>query len=383
MTRKIVVTTLLSLSISASAFAQTLHSNVHLGFAYPLSTNGVKAAEYTNTFSAHAISGVSYSETAFCGSGIASIVKDSVRGFIGSGIANIIGNKAVGMQGAGFVNIVRNETEGVQGAGFLNVSGCVNGAQLAGFANVATGNVTGAQVAGFSNTAHNADAQVAGFVNVADTNKAQIAGFINIGRQSHAQVAGFANVARDVEGVQVAGFINVAHKVKGAQIAGFINIADSCDYPIGLVNIIKGGEKSLSLMLDETMTPYLTFRSGGRILYGILGIGFNGTNSRTIYAAQCGFGAHLPVYRNFRLSAEATSTSLTAFQYGSDLQIGLRAFPSVRVGSFEFYAGPSFNYALSFGSDAPFDHHSVWSDTYHYNTHELYIGGVAGIQVHF
>src|SRR6185312_8619874 len=112
MTRKIAVTSLLSLCFSVSSFAQALHSNVHIGLAYPLSTNGIRAAEYTNTFSAHAISGVSYSETAFCGSGIASIVKDSVRGFIGSGIGNIIGNKATGVQAAGLINIVRNQTEG-------------------------------------------------------------------------------------------------------------------------------------------------------------------------------------------------------------------------------------------------------------------------------
>jgi hypothetical protein len=382
MTRKIALTSLLSLCISASSFGQTLHSNVHLGFAYPLSTNGTQAPQYNNTFSAHAISGVSYSETAFCGSGIASIVKDSVRGFIGSGIVNVIGNKATGVQAAGMVNIVRNQTEGLQAAGFANISGCVTGAQTAGFANVATGNVYGAQIAGFSNTAHNASAQIAGFVNVADTNRSQIAGFINIGSETNAQVAGFVNVARNVRGSQVAGFINVANKVKGAQI-GIINISDSCDYTVGLINLSKCGEKSIGVMMDETYTPFVTFRSGGRVVYGIVGGGYNGSDNRTIYALQLGMGAHLPISKAFRITGEATATWLTEFWDSNDLQAGLRVMPSLRVGVLEFYAGPSFNYAVSFNGTSPFDHHSTWSDTYRYHTHELYIGGVAGVQVHF
>jgi hypothetical protein len=134
---------------------QALHSNVHLGLAYPLSTNGTRGSRiFNNTFSAHAISGVSSSETGFCGSGIASIVKDSVRGFIGSGVANVIGNKATGVQAAGLVNIVRNQTEGLTGSGLCSTFRVVLPARRQqAFANVATGNVYGAQVAGFSNTA--------------------------------------------------------------------------------------------------------------------------------------------------------------------------------------------------------------------------------------
>jgi hypothetical protein len=35
------------------------------------------------------------------------------------------------------------------------------------------------------------------------------------------------------------------------QLSGFINIADSCDYPIGLVNIIKNGDAAIGASIDE------------------------------------------------------------------------------------------------------------------------------------
>lgn len=386
MTKNIITTALVSLCIGTSTFAQsTKSSNVHIGFAYPISTNGTHAAEYTNNASFHAISGISYSEKAFCASGVTSIVKDSVTGFIGSGVANIIGNKANGMQAAGFANYTKNLSKGLQAAGFINLSGEVIGAQTAGFANITMGNVNGLQAAGFVNTAANSIVQLAGFINLADSNTAQVAGFINIARSIEGtQVAGFTNVANVVEGSQVAGFINVAHKVKGAQISGFINIADSSDYPIGLINIIKNGEKAVGVMVDETGTTFLTFRSGGRILYGIVGMGYNGSRGRDIFATQAGLGAHLPISRSFRINGEATATSLADFRRTADLEAAIKVMPAYKVWKLEIFAGPSFNYAMSPGLfGAPFDHHSFWTEKSYDRTHDFYIGAQACVQLHF
>jgi len=386
MTTKLISTIAAALS-SVAVFAQdsTIHqSNAHIGLIYPLSTNGVRAAQYDNKCSMHAIAGVSHSEKAFCASGVANVVKDSVTGFIAAGAVNYIGNSTKGAQAAGFANINRNNVTGLQAAGFANVAGSIKGVQAAGFINVATKNATGVQVAGFVNTAKQATVQGAGFINVADTARAQFAGFINVAHdvKKGIQVAGFVNVAPDVAGTQIAGFVNVAKKVKGAQIAGFINIADSCDYPIGLINIMKKGEKALGLMVDETGTTFATFRSGGRILYGLVGVGFNGSHNRAIYAQQVGLGAHLPLSRHFRINGEATFTSLLG-KNGSDLQTGVRILPSIRFWQLEAYAGPSFSYAHSSLPGSPFNHHPIWSDTYMYHTHELYVGMVAGIQFHF
>jgi hypothetical protein len=400
MTSRIIASAFLALTCSTSSFAQPrLHSNAHIGFAYPISTNGTHAAEYSNSFSLHAISGVSAAEQSVCISGIASIIKDSATGFVASGIANVIGNSAIGVQFAGFVNSTRNHSTGAQAAGFANVTGGMLGAQMAGFANIATGNVVGVQAAGFFNRSRNVTCQAAGFANIADSTRAQFAGFANVAKDVYGvqasgfanvsehgnglQAAGFANVSGDVEGAQLAGFINVAGKVKGIQAAGFLNIADSSEYPIGIINIIGNGEKALGVMVDENGTTFATFRSGSRKLYGIVGAGYNWLNNKSVYASVAGIGAHLPVSRAFHLSVESNFTTLMDFKGTVDWQSGIKALPSLRFGSVELFAGPSFNYASSSRPGAAFDHHSVWTTTSYCRIHELYFGGVAGVQFHF
>lgn len=417
MTRTILSTTLLSLSLSTTAVAQTApKNNVNIGLVYPISTNGINAATYSNTFSLNAIAGVSKNERAFCASGIANVIRDSATGVVASGLANVIGNSACGLQAAGFINYTRNYTEGVQAAGFMNMTGNMKGIQAAGFANVATGNVTGAQAAGFINLSHNSTtqlagylniadstttqaagfinvadevkaAQVAGFINVAHSSPVQAAGFINIAQNTNTQLAGFINVAENVSGAQVAGFINVAHKVKGAQIAGFINIADSCDYPIGLINLVKNGEKALGVTVDGSGTTLATFRSGGHIMYGIVGAGINLNNSRALYAAQAGLGAHLNISKALRINGEATITTLSRLMHGHggvSMETGIRILPSLYLSKFELFAGPSVNYSVSADDWNNFPtHNSFWNDNYRCHNHELYMGVVAGVQIHF
>jgi hypothetical protein len=107
-----------------------------------------------------------------------------------------------------------------------------------------------------------------------------------------AQLAGFINLAENVN-TQVAGFINVAGKVKGVQVASFINIADSSDFPIGLVNIVKNGYKGIGVTADESGTVLGAFRSGGRVLYGIVGTGYNFKSDKEFYVMEAGMGARL------------------------------------------------------------------------------------------
>lgn len=361
-----------------------MRGNAHIGFTYPLSTNGLSAPEYSNVFSIHALAGVSRAEEAFCAAGVASIVKDSVRGLIASGVANIIGGDAKGLQAAGMVNYTGHHVKGFQTSGFLNVAESVTGMQGAGFANVALKNVNGLQASGFVNTADTATVQAAGFVNVAHTTTTQAAGFINIAEQAKgAQVAGFINIAENVDGAQVAGFINIAHKVKGPQIAGFINIADSSDCPIGLINIIRNGEVAIGAMMNETGTTLFTFRSGGKKLYGIIGAGGNITKDYRAYAMQAGLGMHIPVTRAFRFNAELTVTTLSDMWWNTDIRSGVKVMPSIRFGSVELFAGPSFNYTgtndiQGVGRVG----YSVWNYDSRFYSHDLSIGAEGGIQFH-
>lgn len=297
--------------------AQINTFRVHVGLIYPISSNGKHAPLDTNDLSINLIAGVSAVE----------------KGFSFAGLSNIVRYNTYGTQVAGFSNHILKKANGVLLAGFANTYGQGNGAAIAGFTNIAHGNVNGLQFAGFANIAKN-------------INGGQFAGFSNTAKNITAsQFAGFINIAKNVKGSQFAGFINIAKKVKGAQIAGFINIADSSDYPIGIVNFIKKGEKSLGVDIDENQTTMLTFRSGGKVLYGILGVGYNLKNKDEIYAYEAGLGAHFFQSKVFRINAELTASGLESFESGEYFRSSFKVFPAVKLfKQLELFVGPSLNY---------------------------------------
>lgn len=367
---RIVIIVASILSLASTAFAQTpLTSPAHIGFVYPLSSNGKNAAAYTNHFSLNIIAGLSKAETGAAIAGISNIIKDSATGVQIAGFSNHIGRTSRSVQLAGFMNQVKHDANGAQVAAFLNLDGSLKGFQAAGFANIVSKDVDGTQLGGFMNMARN-------------NSEAQISGFTNITNKGNIQVTGFMNKADDVH-VQVAGFLNVAKKVKGVQV-GFINIADSNECPIGAINIIKGGEKQVSVSIDETTTIMAAFKSGGRILYGILGAGYNAKNSTSLYALQAGIGAHLPLLSHFRINTEATATFMTAFKGGEFHRQTLGIYPAYRFGSrVEVFAGPTFNYVESkHGLGVDLVNHYIWSEDVRNNRFNgAYIGAAGGVQV--
>ena len=327
--------------IAFSAFAQSDSIRpFHVGLVYPISSNGLKAADYTNRFSLHAIAGLSKNETAAAISGAANIIKQDANGAIISGVINLIGNSANGAQVAGFSNIIKNEANGAQIAGFLNLTGSAESVQIAGFSNLVKGDVKGLQ----------------------------LSGFLNKGK----------NVSN-----QVAGFMNIAKNVKGVQLAGLINIADSSDYPIALLNFVKNGEKSVSLSLDETLTGMATFRSGGRILYGILGVGCNfKDDGKSLYAVESGLGAHFRISNGFRINTEIVSQQLSDFKKGHYSKHNIRVLPAFRLGRIEIFAGPTINY-VNYTQDKgySFIKNYMWSKNGSKDFQGIYAGVVGGLKV--
>lgn len=339
--------------------AQRDTAPAHIGFIYPISSNGKQAASITNRFSLHVIAGLSKGETGVALAGAANIVKENAHGVHMAGVANVIGKDAGGAQLAGLANVTGNNAEG---------------AQLAGFGNIVAHDAKGAQVAGFMNLAENAGA-------------VQIAGFTNIARKNvkGAQVAGFLNKAGDVN-VQIGGFANVAKKVRGVQLAGLINIADSSDYPIAIFNFIKNGEKSIAVTIDETMTGIVSFRSGGRVLYGIAGIGYNlRNNAKAMYAAEGGLGAHIPLGGSLRINLEAISHTLTDFDGGNYNKNSLRILPALKLGNrFEAFAGPTLNYvSYERENDYDFIKKYIWKNNSSKDFQGLFVGFNAGVQLLF
>lgn len=293
-------------------------TKAHFGLIYPLSTNGTHAPLDTNNLSIHLLAGISSVE----------------KGFSYAGLSNVVRNESYGVQIAGFSNHIGKQANGALFAGFLNTYRSAKGSQFAGFANLAQKNVEGAQFAGFINTTGG------------DMKGVQFAGFSNIAKNiSASQFAGFMNVAKDVNGSQFAGFINIAKKVKGAQVAGFINIAETSDNPIGIINIIKNGEKSIAATIDESQTSMLTFRSGGKNMYGIIGVGYNLKNKDEVYAFEAGLGAHFFKSKYFRVNMELTQTILESFEKGEYFKGAFRLLPAVKVAPWlEIFGGPSINF---------------------------------------
>jgi hypothetical protein len=330
---------------------------VHVGLIYPISSNGIQAAKYTNRFSLHAIAGVSRNETSVAIAGAANVIKQDASGAQIAGAVNTIARDAKGVQVAGAVNVIGNDASGVQVAGAVNfIRNHAVGYQVSGFANV-TGSGSGVQVAGFSN------------VVARDLKGVQVAGFINKSGDVNSQVAGFMNVARNV---------------KGIQFAGFLNIADSSDYPIGIFNFIKNGEKSISVTIDETMTGLVSFRSGGRVLYGIAGVGYNfKEQGRHLYAAEAGMGAHFRAGRAFRINTEAVTLTLSDFKSGTYMKSTLRILPAFRVGNrIEIFGGPTVNYVnYSKETGKGLVDHYLWKRPRQDEFQGLFVGFTGGIQV--
>jgi len=324
-----------------NCFAQSDKDKINIGLIYPLSSNWKDAPNDTNKFSLNLIAGVSAAE----------------RGFTLAGISNIVHHNTTGLQIAGFSNHVGQTANGTMFAGFLNTYGNGKNFAMAGFGNFArTGSGT------------------------------QIAGFMNMGGNVSAlQVAGFTNIANNVKGSQIAGFMNIAKKVKGVQIAGFINIADSAGCQIGIINISKNGTKSLGVTIDENQTTLVTFRSGGKLMYGILGVGYNFNNKHQKYAWQAGIGAHLLNAGIFSLNTELTQNGLESFKGGNYLRSSFAILPAIRLANrVDIFAGPSYNYVntdTKEGQNMHKKYTSSWGGNNGNDFHGFYFGYSAGVQV--
>ncbi len=340
--KKVLISVWAIAAVCFQSFGQTdTLQKAHIGFIYPVSSNGSKAAEISNDFSLHLLSGISKNENVLSIAGISSHIRQDARGVQVAGLLNQVGNSAHGVQVAGLGNFIKNETKGVQIAGLTNTSG---------------------------------DTEI------------QISGLINIANDVHGlQIAGLINKAGDVEGTQVAGLINKARNVKGVQVSGLINLAENSDYPVGLINIIKNGKQAIGLGYDETGTGMITYRSGGRVLYGLIGLGYNlnSKRSKDYYGFEAGIGAHIIKTENFLLNAEVFSQSLTDFNDFSYSKHGVRLLPTLRIANrIEIFAGPTFN-VTEFNTDShtPLHNNYFWTREKGSCFTGMSVGYVGGIQV--
>ena len=391
--KKLLILCLL-ISVTATSFAQTgneKRSAFHLSFFPPLSTNGKFASEYTNATSVSLLVGISNNEEIFSIAGLANIVKNNANGFQLAGLLNYAANSGNGAMISGLANIVRNGYNGFQMGGLFNTASRLYGAQAGGLGNIA-GDVIGFQMGGLGNIAGNTVGfQLGGFGNI--TGNAigfQFGGVGNIaGNISGFQLGGLGNIAGYVSGFQFGGVFNYAKRVSGVQFAGLVNIAESSDYPIAILNIIKNGEYGISASYNELGSAMLTFRSGGRVTYGIIGVGYNHKADGNWFTTEAGFGAHINILKWFRINNEIKGGHIGNYTGENKFNVNyanyalLPAFRPLR--NLEIFFGPSINYIQADNADdkSMFPKNSLWEKSSATRLQQLYIGWQVGIQFIF
>lgn len=248
---------------------------------------------------------------------------------------------------------------------------------LGGLANIVTNDASGVQLAGLLNSVGN---NGKGFM---------MGGLLNIVKNDFQgfQLGGLGNIAGDVRGFQFGGLFNVAKDVSGVQFAGLVNVARNSDCPIGLLNFIKNGEYGVTASYNEVGSAMLSFRSGGRITYGILGVGYNHKAKGDGFVTEAGFGAHISIAKWLRLNNEIKGASIGAF--GGDkstLHANYALLPSVKlIKNLELFGGPSINYLHTdnIENKSLFPNGSLWKKHTDTKLQQVYIGWQAGLQVVF
>ncbi|MDR6945121.1 hypothetical protein [Mucilaginibacter pocheonensis] len=322
-----------------------------------LSSQGMYNSQVIDHFSLNLLGGYTAGIKGFEAAGLFNINRKNVSFFQVAGIFNVVGGSVSGFQAAGIYNHVLNNSTGVQIGGVLNKTNHFTGAlQAAGVANIDE-QASGLQIAGVINSVDNFNGgvQIAGvFNNVESFNGGvQIAGVFNAGQKSKGfQLAGLFNWSTEQSGAQFATLFNVSKKVKKFQF-GLVNVADSSDYPIGIINFIKNGEKSFSLSTDETLLTHLDYRSGGRVLYGLIGAGYKfDNNTQAKYALNVGFGAHVVNSRRFSLNGEYVEQMITDLKKKFYQISSFRVLPGYKLNKLlVIYAGPTFNITSADVSD--------------------------------
>ena len=350
---------------------------VQINFGFPLSTINVKKAkEYTNAFSINLLVGISKNERSLALAGISNVIANKATGLQIASVSNYIGNAGYGIAVAGVTNINKGSYNGIQVSGVYNYSGSGNGIAVAGVANMSKGAYNGIQVSGVYNYSGSGNGiAVAG---VANTSKDSYIGL---------QLSGVTNISGDVKGLQFAGVANIAKKVKGVQFATILNVAEESNFPIALINIIKNGKMGVSLSYDILNNTVLSFRSGGKYSYGILGVGYNGkVKDGSKVVAEAGYGIHIPVTDWFEINNEFKATSM---RFSNDKTCSNASYllaPSFTfLNHFNVFGGASFNYLYSnyVNPDELLPNNCLWEKDNSDNKQRMFIGYQIGLQYVF
>ncbi len=397
------------LLLSLNVFSQEKNFRpVQINFGFPLSTTNVKKAkEYTNAFSINLLVGISKNERSLALAGVGNVISNNATGLQIAGVSNYIGNAGHGIVVAGVTNINKGAYNGIQISGVYNYSGSGNGIAVAGVANMSKGSYNGIQVSGVYNYSGSGNGiavagvtnmnkgsyngiQIGGVYNYSGSgNGIAVAGVANMSKDSFIglQLSGVTNIAGDVKGLQFAGIMNIAKKVKGVQFATLLNVAEESNFPIAFVNIIKNGKMGVALSYDMMNNTMLSFRSGGKYTYGILGVGYNNlVNDGSKIVAEAGYGIHIPITDWIEINNEFKATSVGFSNDKVCYNASYLLAPSFTfLNHFNVFGGANFNYLYSnyVNSEDLLPNNCLWEKDNSDNKQRMFIGYQIGLQYVF
>ena len=400
---------LFCLLLSFNAFSQEKKFRpVQINFGFPLSTINVKKAkEYTNAFSINLLVGISKNERSLALAGISNVIANNATGLQIASVSNHIGNAGYGIEVAGVTNINKGIYNGIQVGGVYNYSGSGNGIAVAGVANMSKGSYNGVQVSGVYNYSGSGNGiavtgvanmskgsyngiQVSGVYNYSGSgNGIAVTGVANMSKGAYngLQLSCVTNIAGDVKGLQFAGVMNIAKKVKGVQFATILNVAEESNFPIAFINIIKNGKMGVALSYDNMNNTMLSFRSGGKYTYGILGVGYNNkVNDGSNIVAEAGYGIHIPITNWLEINNEFKATSLGFSNDKVCYNASYLLAPSFTfLNHFNVFGGANFNYLYSnyVNSDDLLPNKCLWENDNSDNKQRMFIGYQIGLQYVF
>ena len=369
---------LFCLLLSFNVFSQEKNFRpVQINFGFPLSTINVKKAkEYTNAFSINLLVGISKNERSLALAGISNVIANNATGLQIASVSNHIGNAGYGIEVAGVTNINKGIYNGIQVGGVYNYSGSGNGIAVAGVANMSKGSYNGVQVSGVYN--YSGSGNGIAVTGVANMSK---------GAYNGLQLSGVTNIAGDVKGLQFAGVMNIAKKVKGVQFATILNVAEESDFPIAFINIIKNGKMGVALSYDNMNNTMLSFRSGGKYTYGILGVGYNNkVNDGSNIVAEAGYGIHIPITNWLEINNEFKATSLGFSNDKVCYNASYLLAPSFTfLNHFNVFGGANFNYLYSnyVNSEDLLPNNYLFEKDNSDNKQRMFIGYQIGLQYVF
>ena len=346
---------------------------VQMSFTPGLSSQGMFSSQMINHFSLNVLGGYTAGVEGFEAAGLFNINQRDVRGFQAAGIFNLAGGEMTGFQAAGILNTVYKSMDGSQVAGLVNrVHGMSKGLQIAGLFNL-TDSIALYQLAGLYNRAGKIrDVQISGLVNTAQAEAGSL------------QVAGLYNHAPLAVKHQVSGLVNKAGNVEGIQFAGLLNIAESSDYPIGLVNLVRNGQKSFTLGTDESGYAHGSFRSGGRKLYGLIGLAYSLNSSIAPYALELGFGLHTLKKQRYFMDTELVNRIASDFDGVSNIITSVKFIQGyILRKQLSLITGPTINFSvLDNGADSV-PGLVLFENTKAQGTYGMHLGLLAGLQYRF